>query len=113
MFTKGQSGELAWVTSSNIPSPLKWFLGPFSDFASSLKVDQTVLAGYFLECIFVTPDHDYCLYGVDSLKLPVILIGLIRTHSHHGVIVPAIGKESHVCMHDIDQQSWEAKFQYL
>ena len=36
MFTKGQSGELAWVTSSNIPSPLKWFLGPFSDFASSL-----------------------------------------------------------------------------
>ena len=37
MFTKGQSGELAWVTSSNIPSPLKWFLGPFSDFASSLK----------------------------------------------------------------------------
>ena len=37
MFTKGQSGELAWVTSSNIPSPLKWFLRPFSDFASSLK----------------------------------------------------------------------------
>ena len=36
MFTKGQSGELAWLTSSNIPSPLKWFLGPFSDFASSL-----------------------------------------------------------------------------
>ena len=36
MFTKGQSGELAWVTSSNIPSPLKLFLGPFSDFASSL-----------------------------------------------------------------------------
>ena len=36
MFTKGQSGELSWVTSSNIPSPLKWFLGPFSDFASSL-----------------------------------------------------------------------------
>ena len=36
MFTKGQSGELAWVTSSNIPSPLNWFLGPFSDFASSL-----------------------------------------------------------------------------
>ena len=36
MFTKGQSGELARVTSSNIPSPLKWFLGPFSDFASSL-----------------------------------------------------------------------------
>ena len=36
LFTKGQSGELAWVTSSNIPSPLKWFLGPFSDFASSL-----------------------------------------------------------------------------
>ena len=37
MFTKGQTGELAWVTSSNIPSPLKWFLGPFSDFASSLS----------------------------------------------------------------------------
>ena len=36
MFTKGQSGELAWVTSSSIPSPLKWFLGPFSDFTSSL-----------------------------------------------------------------------------
>ena len=38
MFTKGQSGKLAWVTSSNIPSPLKWFLGPFSDFASSLNM---------------------------------------------------------------------------
>ena len=38
MFIKGQSGELAWVTSSNIPSPLKWFLGPFSDFASSLII---------------------------------------------------------------------------
>ena len=38
MFTKGQSSELAWVTSSNIPSPLKWFLGPFSDFACSLNV---------------------------------------------------------------------------
>ena len=25
MFTKGQSGELAWVTSSNIPSPLYLF----------------------------------------------------------------------------------------
>ena len=36
MFTKGQFGELAMVTSSNIPSLLKWFLGPFSDFASSL-----------------------------------------------------------------------------
>ena len=35
MFTQGQSGELAWVSPSNIPSPLKWFLGPFSDFASS------------------------------------------------------------------------------
>ena len=49
MFTKGQSGELARVTSSNIPSPLKWFLGPFSDFASSLlqyisncDVDNTI-----------------------------------------------------------------------
>ena len=38
MFTKGQTSELAWVTSSNIPSPLKWFLGPFLDFASSLYV---------------------------------------------------------------------------
>ena len=43
MFTKGQSGELAWVTSSNIPSPLKWFLGPFSDFASSLYYFITVI----------------------------------------------------------------------
>ena len=42
MFTKGQSGELAWVTSSNIPSPLKWFLGPFSDFASSLIVTTSL-----------------------------------------------------------------------
>ena len=40
MFTKGQSDELAWVTSSNILSPLKWFLGPFSDFASSLLVND-------------------------------------------------------------------------
>ena len=40
MFTKDQSGELALVTSSNIPSPLKWFLGPFSDFASSLYLDE-------------------------------------------------------------------------
>ena len=38
MLTKGQSGELAWVTSSNILSPLMWFLGPFSHFASSLRV---------------------------------------------------------------------------
>ena len=42
MFTKGQSGELALVTSSNIPSPLKWFLGPFSDFASSLKLHDII-----------------------------------------------------------------------
>ena len=41
-FTKGQSGELAWVTSSNIPSPLKWFLGPFIDFASSLYGSTTL-----------------------------------------------------------------------
>ena len=30
------------MTSSNIPSPLKWFLGPFSDFASSLYVDSSL-----------------------------------------------------------------------
>ena len=49
MFTKGQSGELAWVTSSNIPSPLKWFLGPFSDFASSLprpQADEAAVSCY-------------------------------------------------------------------
>ena len=63
MFTKGQSCELAWVTSSNIPSPLKWFLGPFSDFASSLvHIVQVLMINAFFhsQCIMTLLSRRFC-----------------------------------------------------
>jgi len=36
VFSMGHINQLTWVPAPNIPSPLKWFLGLFSDFAASL-----------------------------------------------------------------------------
>ena len=66
MFTKGQSGELAWVTSSNIPSPLKWFLGPFSDFASSPTFEHPFPV---LSHIIIPILDNYCLDYDEGLDL--------------------------------------------
>jgi len=36
VFSMSHINQLTWVPAANIPSPLKWFLGLFSDFAASL-----------------------------------------------------------------------------
>ena len=36
VFSMGHINQLIWVPAANIPSHLKWFLGLFSDFATSL-----------------------------------------------------------------------------
>jgi len=36
VFSMGYINQPTWMPAANIPSPLKWFLGLFSDFATSL-----------------------------------------------------------------------------
>ena len=64
LFIKGQTSELAWVTSSNILSPLYFFL----------KVLPPVYGGYCRPLVFLIPTISYSTVSTVYFLLGVLLV---------------------------------------